>query len=99
MLTTPATRRIGVLLTTISRITGSLVVRLLLLVFGPAQAPLFLAADFATLARLRGFRPTELLLHLISQETPRQKAVQSLRAAALDLHRKPRWSMADANAG
>jgi hypothetical protein len=80
-------------------ITGSFLVRLLPLLFGAAQAPLFLSADFAMLLRLCGFCPTKLLLHVISQEAPRQKAVQSLRAAALDLHRKPRWSMVEAYAG
>ena len=58
-----------------SCIIGCSAVLLPLLLFGASYAPLFLPTDFIVLKRLWGFSSQELLLHVIGQETPGQKAV------------------------
>ena len=78
---------------------SSFVLLLQQLLLGAAHAPLLLPADFITLSLVPGFCSTELLLQAISQETPGQKAIQPLRAAALDLDGESRRSMHEADAG
>ena len=87
------------LLAVFSPVAGPFAVLLPQPLLGAAPAPLFLPADFITLLLLWGFCSPELLLQAIGQETPGQEAVEPLRAAALDLHRKTCWPVHKADAG